>query len=80
MAQQRIGRIVRMNRAGTGFLVALDQKSPSEFVFSADKIRRRQGHSYLPYRGEPVKSLGFTEGSQVQFSETNGKVDSVELK
>lgn len=75
------GRIARLNRSGIGYVTTSDGRaSHSEFVFSFDKIRRRAGQSYTPYRGEALQTLGFHEGRQVAFTETSdGLIDSIEL-
>ena len=75
------GRIVRLNRSGIGYVATSDgQASSREFVFSFDKIRRRVGQTYMPYRGEALQSLGFREGQEVAFVETaDGLIESIEL-
>jgi hypothetical protein len=74
------GRIARLNRSGIGYVTTSDGRaSNSEFVFSFDKIRRRAGQTYMPYRGEALQSLGFREGQRVAFAETDGLIESIEL-
>ena len=70
-----------MNRAGIGHIVTTDRRaSEPEFVFSYDKIRKRRGHLYEPYRGESVRELGFKEGTPIAFSETeDGAIATIEL-
>jgi hypothetical protein len=76
------GQIARLNRSGIGYVTTSDHRaSSSEFVFSFDKIRRRAGQAYVPYRGEALQSLGFREGQHVAFSEgADGLIESIELE
>jgi hypothetical protein len=75
------GRITRLNRAGIGFVTTDDSRaSGREFVFSYDRIRRQTDMTYVPYRGEALKDIGFKEGAQVAFSEdANGVIESIEV-
>jgi hypothetical protein len=75
------GRIARLNRTGVGYVTTSDQRaSSSEFVFSFDKIRRREGQDYRAYRGESLQTLGFREGREVAFTETaDGRIASIEV-
>jgi hypothetical protein len=79
--QLRIGQIVRLNRTGIGYLTTTDSRASNrEFVFPFNKIVKRRAGGFEPYRGESMRELGLTEGSQVEFAETeDGMIESVQV-
>jgi len=79
--QMRRGQITRISRSGVGYITTIDRSdSRSEFVFPFSKIRRRANGTYVSYRGESPKDLGFREGVRVMFSQTpDGLIDTIEV-
>jgi hypothetical protein len=68
---KRIGKIVRVTDHGLAFVSSGSGNQRQDFPFTFDKIRR--------YRGEAAKEIGLHQGVEVQFSETDGLIDFVEI-
>jgi hypothetical protein len=68
---KRVGKIVRVADYGLAFVSVGSGSQRRDFPFTFDKIRS--------YRGQPAKEIGLLRGTKVHFSETDGRVDSVEI-
>jgi hypothetical protein len=69
--QKREGKILRVTEKGLAYISTGNGKQRQDFPFTFDKIRK--------YRGQAPREIGLREGAKVQFSETDGRVESVEI-
>lgn len=68
---RRVGKIVRIADKGLAYVSTGSGNQRRDFAFTFDKINR--------YRGQNPGEIGLRRGVEVSFSETDGKVDTVEI-
>lgn len=68
---KRVRKIVRVTDHGLAFVSIGSGDQRRDLPFTFDKIRR--------YRGQAAKEIGLQQGAEVQFSETDGRIDFVEI-
>ena len=65
------GKVVRVADHGLAFVSTAVGGRRRDLPFTFDKIRS--------YRGETARDLGLKKGTEVQFSESDGRIESIEI-